>query len=264
MATTHYFPTDQVHFTWDTGNEPVLTVADGDTVVFETRDVSDNQIGPDSDTSVIAGLDWDRVYPLAGPVATSRAPSRATRSRSRSSTSTPRAGAGRRSCPASGCWPTTSPSPTCASSTSRAATVTYFRDDIVIPLTPFIGTMGVCPAGASAQPVMPPGTFGGNLDTRQLVAGHDAVPAGPRSRARCSATGDAHGCQGDGEICVTGLEAPMYATHALQRREALDPVAAVPHRARLADPARRPRRLLRDDRRRRRPLRERAERDARR
>ena len=46
---THYFPTDQVHFTWDAGNEPVLTVADGDTVVFETRDVSDNQIGPDSD-----------------------------------------------------------------------------------------------------------------------------------------------------------------------------------------------------------------------
>ena len=34
-----------------------------------------------------------------------------------------------------------------------------------------MGTMGVCPAGASAQPVMPPGTFGGNLDTRQLVAG---------------------------------------------------------------------------------------------
>jgi acetamidase/formamidase len=25
-------------------------------------------------------------------------------------------------------------------------------------------------------------------------------------------TGDAHGCQGDGEVCVTGLEAPMYAS----------------------------------------------------
>ena len=24
--------------------------------------------------------------------------------------------------------------------------------------------------------------------------------------------GDAHGCQGDGEVCVTGLEAPMYAS----------------------------------------------------
>ena len=68
MASTHYCPTDRVHYTWDTGYEPLLTVADGDTVVFETRDVSDNQIGPGSDASVIANLDWTRVYPLAGPV----------------------------------------------------------------------------------------------------------------------------------------------------------------------------------------------------
>ena len=46
---THYFPEDRVHFTWDAGSEPVITIADGDTVVFQTRDVSDNQIGPDSD-----------------------------------------------------------------------------------------------------------------------------------------------------------------------------------------------------------------------
>ena len=63
---THYFPEDKVHFTWDAGNEPVITVADGDTVVISTRDVSDNQIGPDSDASAIDGLNWDRVYPLAG------------------------------------------------------------------------------------------------------------------------------------------------------------------------------------------------------
>src|SRR5918997_334085 len=119
---THYFPTDRVHFTWDAGNEPVLSIADGDTVVFETRDVSDNQIGPDSDTSVIATLDWDRVYPLSGPVYAEGA-------------------------------------------------VTHFRDDITVPLDPFMGTMGVCPAGASGTPIMPPGIFGGNLDTRQLVRG---------------------------------------------------------------------------------------------
>jgi acetamidase/formamidase len=46
MAKTHYFPSDQVHFTWDAGNEPVLSVDSGDTVVVHTRDVSDNQIGP--------------------------------------------------------------------------------------------------------------------------------------------------------------------------------------------------------------------------
>src|SRR3954452_11421599 len=68
MPRTHYFPDDRVHYTWDTGHEPVLTVESGDTVVVWTRDVSDNQIGPDSGTSVIAGLDWTRVYPLAGPV----------------------------------------------------------------------------------------------------------------------------------------------------------------------------------------------------
>jgi hypothetical protein len=29
--------------------------------------------------------------------------------------------------------------------------------------------MGVCPAGAKEQAVMPPGTFGGNMDTRQRL-----------------------------------------------------------------------------------------------
>ena len=66
---THYFPTDQVHFTWDVDSEPVITVADGDTVVVHTRDVSDNQITPESTSEAIASLDWDRVYPLAGPIA---------------------------------------------------------------------------------------------------------------------------------------------------------------------------------------------------
>ncbi len=89
--------------------------------------------------------------------------------------------------------------------------VTYFRDDIVIPLAPFMGTMGVCPADAAAQPIMPPGPFGGNLDTRQLVAGTTLYLPVQVPGALFS-TGDAHCCQGDGEICVTGLEAPMYAT----------------------------------------------------
>jgi len=83
------------------------------------------------------------------------------------------------------------------------------REDVAIPLEPFFGTMGVCPAGASAQPVMPPGRFGGNMDTRQLVAGTTLYLPIQVEGARFSC-GDAHGCQGDGEVCVTGLEAPMY------------------------------------------------------
>jgi len=70
--------------------------------------------------------------------------------------------------------------------------------------------MGVCPAGASAAPVMPPGIFGGNMDTRQLVRGSTLYLPVQVEQALFSC-GDAHGCQGDGEVCVTGLEAPMFA-----------------------------------------------------
>ena len=57
MAKTYEFPTDRVHFTWDVENEPMLTIESGDSVVYETRDVSDNQITPDSTAEAIAGLD---------------------------------------------------------------------------------------------------------------------------------------------------------------------------------------------------------------
>ena len=208
---THYFPTDRVHFTWDAGNEPVLTVADGDTVVFETRDVSDNQIGPDSDVSVIAGLDWDRVYPLAGPVYVEGAEPGDTLAIEILDVHTKGWG-----------WTAILPGLGLLDGRLPRALPAHLRHDAgrptrtsartsSIPLAPFMGTMGVCPAGASAQPVMPPGPFGGNLDTRQLVRGTTLYLPVHVPGALFS-TGDAHCCQGDGEICVTGLEAPMYAT----------------------------------------------------
>jgi acetamidase/formamidase len=56
---------------------------------------------------------------------------------------------------------------------------------------------------------MPPGIFGGNMDTRQLVRGSTLYLPVQVEQALFSC-GDAHGAQGDGEVCVTGLEAPMY------------------------------------------------------
>src|SRR3954447_25818098 len=210
MASTHYCPTDRVHFTWDTGHEPLLTVADGDTVVFETRDVSDNQIGPDSDTSVIAGLDWDRVYPLAGPVHVEGAEPGDTLAVEILDIHT-KGWDWTAILPGLGLLADDFTEPYLRIFDMTEGDVTYFREDIVIPLNPFMGTMGVCPADASAQPVMPPGPFGGNMDTRQLVAGTTLyLPV--QVDGGLFSTGDAHGCQGDGEICVTGLEAPMYAT----------------------------------------------------
>jgi acetamidase/formamidase len=48
---------------------------------------------------------------------------------------------------------------------------TFFKDDIVIPIEPFFGTMGVSPAGPEKPVIMPPGPFGGNIDTRHITKG---------------------------------------------------------------------------------------------
>ena len=208
MAKTHYFPSDQVHFTWDAGNAPVLTVDSGDTVVVHTRDVSDNQITPDSTLDVIAGLDWDRVYPLAGPIAVHGAQPGDTLAIEVLDLHTQGWG-WTAILPGLGLLSDEFPDPYLRIFDLTAGDVTYLREDIAIPIEPFMGTMGVCPEGASAQPVMPPGRFGGNLDTRQLTRGTTLyLPV--QVEGALFSTGDAHAAQGDGEVCVTGLESPMY------------------------------------------------------
>ena len=177
MARTHYFPSDSVHFTWDTGHEPVIAIADGDTVVIETRDVSDDQITPDSDVSAIAGLDWTRVYPLAGPIHVEGAQPGDTLAIEILDLQT-RGWGWTAILPGLGLLPEDFPDAYLRIFDISNGDFAYLREDIAIPLAPFLGTMGVCPAGASEQPVMPPGTFGGNMDTRQLVRGDDAVSAG--------------------------------------------------------------------------------------
>jgi acetamidase/formamidase len=210
MPRTHHLTDETVHFTWDIGNEPVLEIDSGDTVVVWTRDVSDNQIGPDSDTSVIAGLDWDRVYPLSGPIAVAGAAPGDTLAIEILDIHTQGWG-WTAVLPGLGLLADDFPDAYLRVFDLSHGDVAFLRDDIAIPLEPFFGTMGVCPAGASAQPVMPPGTFGGNMDTRQLVRGATLYLPVQVDRALFSC-GDAHGAQGDGEVCVTGLEAPMFAS----------------------------------------------------
>jgi acetamidase/formamidase len=210
VARTHHLPDERVHFTWDVGHEPVLSIDSGDTVVVWTRDVSDNQIGRDSDASVIADLDWSRVYPLAGPIAVRGAEPGDTLAVEILDIHTQGWG-WTAILPGFGLLPEDFPDAYLRIFDLSHADVAYFREDVAIPLEPFFGTMGVCPAGATAQSVMPPGTFGGNMDTRQLVRGATLYLPVQVSDALFSC-GDAHGCQGDGEVCVTGLEAPMYAS----------------------------------------------------
>ncbi|HEX7254755.1 MAG TPA: acetamidase/formamidase family protein [Gaiellaceae bacterium] len=206
---THYFPADRVHFTWDVENEPVLTITSGDTVVVHTRDVSDNQITPESTADAIASLDWDRVYPLAGPIAIEGAEPGHTLAVEIVDLH-PQGWGWTAILPGFGLLADDFPDAYLKIFDLTGGDVTHLRDDIAIPIAPFLGTMGVCPAGASQQAVMPPGAFGGNLDTRQLVRGTTLfLPV--QVEGALFSCGDAHAAQGDGEVCVTGIESPMYA-----------------------------------------------------
>ena len=256
MARTHTFPADSVHYTWDAGNAPALTIESGDTVVLTTRDVSDGQF--------VAGGRRERVRrPGLGPLVSPRrarspstARSRGTRSRSRSSTCRRRAGAGRRSSPASACSRRTSPTPTCASSTSRPATRRTCARTSAFPSSRSSARWACALSAPTQQRVMPPGVFGGNIDTRQLTVGSTLYlpvqvagrPVQLRRRAR--RPGRRRGLR-DRNRGAHGRDAAVQ-----PRKGSSHPGAAVPD-DRAAHASRRRRGLLRHDGRRARSVRRR-------
>jgi acetamidase/formamidase len=90
-----------------------------------------------------------------------------------------------------------------------------------VPLDPFFGVMGVAPPPAwGAQPTMVPQVFGGNLDNKELRAGTTLYLPVQTPGALFSA-GDGHGAQGDGEVCLTGLETGLSGTFRLTARKDL-------------------------------------------
>lgn len=208
MARTHYFPEDRVHYTWDKQGDPVLEVESGDSVVYRTREVSDGQITRDSTAATIDSLDWSRVYPLAGPLAVKDAEPGDTLEIEVVDIHTEGWG-WTAIIPGTGLLPEDFPDAYLKVFDLSAGDHTHFNDDIVLPIDPFLGTMGVCPDVSEKPAIMPPGNFGGNLDTRQLVRGSRLFLPVECDGALFSC-GDAHAAQGDGEVCVTGIECPMY------------------------------------------------------
>ncbi len=81
----------------------------------------------------------------------------------------------------------------------------------VVPVRPFLGVMGVARAEDGRFRTRPPGAFGGNMDVRELCAGSTLyLPVlVPGALFSC---GDGHAAQGDGEVCINGIECPLDAT----------------------------------------------------
>jgi acetamidase/formamidase len=90
----------------------------------------------------------------------------------------------------------------------------------VVPLRPFCGVMGVAPAEDGEFRTRPPGIFGGNMDVRELCRGATLyLPV--LNRGALFSAGDAHAAQGDGEVCINGIECPADVTLAFHLHKQL-------------------------------------------
>ncbi|MBZ5528448.1 MAG: acetamidase/formamidase family protein [Acidobacteriia bacterium] len=77
-----------------------------------------------------------------------------------------------------------------------------------IPLHPFLGCIGVAPAGGEARSSIVPAEFGGNMDAPEASAGNTLYLPVNVSGALLY-MGDGHAAMGDGEIAGTAIEVPL-------------------------------------------------------
>ncbi len=87
-------------------------------------------------------------------------------------------------------------------------------EEIRFPIYPFMGIMGVAPDTSVKMNSIPPAEYGGNLDINELGVGATLYLPIQVPGALFYA-GDPHYAQGDGEVALTALEAPLRATFRL-------------------------------------------------
>lgn len=187
-------------FAMSAEHEPVLSVASGSRLRFETCDCFGDQIAS-SDTA-LDGVDWSHINPATGPVYIEGAEigdtlavhiERIELADTAVLATLPNLGvAGHRL------------------TSSRIDIVPVLADHAVlfdrikVPLTPMIGVIGTAPAGEAVSCGIPD-THGGNMDTSVIKAGM-TVYLPVNVAGALLAMGDLHAGMGDGEVGVSGLE----------------------------------------------------------
>lgn len=225
---THQLAPPHTHDRWNKDLPPALEVASGDVVVMDCLDSSGAQVTPTSTLADYLLIDRMKVHTITGPIFVKDAQPgdvleiEIRRIEHRG-------------------WGWTSLVNGLGSLPDRFTNPHLFiwkldgdfstsLAPVTLPLAPFLGIVGVCPPEPGAHRTRPPGSFGGNLDVRDLVPGTKLFLPIFNEGALFSA-GDGHAAQGDGEVCINGIEAPMQAEFRLTVRKDLrldEPFAELP------------------------------------
>lgn len=205
----HFLAKTHNHHVWNRSLTAALEITSGDTVEFECHDSSGSQVNPQSTTADFLTIDRTKIHTLTGPVWIKDAqPGDVLQIDVREirhhgwGWSSMISGLGflpeRFTDPYLFIW-------------ELEADLTRTLAPAVVPLAPFAGIMGVAPGDDGEFKTRPPGIFGGNMDVRDLVVGSTLYLPVLNPGALFS-TGDVHAAQGDGEVCINGIETPADVT----------------------------------------------------
>jgi acetamidase/formamidase len=207
--TAHFLSAAPTHSRWNRAIEPRLRIAPGDTVHLECLDSSGAQVHPATTLPEFLKIDRGRIHALTGPIFIDTAePGDVLQIDVIEVTHKG--------------WGWSSVIPGLGFLKQRFAepylfhwqldgAVTRSLAPAVVPLRPFCGVMGVASAQDGEFRTRPPGAFGGNMDVRELYAGSTLyLPV--LNRGALFSAGDAHAAQGDGEVCINGIECPADVT----------------------------------------------------
>jgi acetamidase/formamidase len=205
----HCLAAEPVHSRWNRALQPRIHIASGDVVHLQCLDSSGAQVHSQTTLGEFLAIDRGRIHALTGPIFVDRAqPGDVLQidvldvAHKGWGWSSVIAGLGflkeRFSQPYFFLW-------------QLEGEISRSLEPAVVPLRPFCGVMGVAPAADGEFRTRPPGNFGGNLDVRELCAGSTLyLPV--QNRGALFSCGDAHAAQGDGEVCINGIECPADVT----------------------------------------------------
>jgi acetamidase/formamidase len=204
--TEHRLPAERLHYAWDNSLPPVLTIAPGDAVTIDTWDASGHVVKR-SWTSAEAATRERKPgvgHALTGPIVVEGAHAGQTLVVDVLEVAPAEWGFTTFS-PGRGLLPDDFPAPYIRIWDLSDGRCARGLEGVQVPLAPFCGVMGVALAEPGVHSTIPPRRVGGNMDVRQITAGSTLFLPIEVDGALFS-VGDAHGVQGDGEVCITAIE----------------------------------------------------------